>query len=334
MTAVSRAELALPVEMLEVRPGRTLAVHSRIRPGCKDVVFFFHGSCACLLQWQAQLDFMAGSFSVVACDLYGCGRSSKPRDWAAYDSRALLLDLAAVVRRFASSGLTVLVGHSAAAGFVLTLAGSLQQQVDAGAAGPLHIAGVVAISAVEALPAALGIFRLPLCILERIQWLLSAGFAESALHAETRAARTAAHKVRARLSRCQSESTPVALPITRCLRAARPLPIPGALATVRRRQRVQPDAHVSGVLPPAAASNGGANCRSRLPRLAPLRRIRPNRSTCGIATASGGTGCAPPSLIEARLQLLIACTAARLIACTVADWLPAWMHGHLTDLCG
>ena len=83
--ALRAAEAALPVDMVEVRPGRTLAVHARLRADADKIVFFVHGSCASMLQWRAQIEALAdGGHSVVAFDCFGCGRSPKPSVWAAY----------------------------------------------------------------------------------------------------------------------------------------------------------------------------------------------------------------------------------------------------------
>lgn len=197
-SALSSAEARLRVENVELREGRRLAVHSRIHPSSPHLILFIHGSCGSLVQWSHQLDHMARGASVVACDLYGCGRSEKPRNWAAYHSAALLLDLHALLDRFARNTdiKRVLVGHSAAAGFALKLA--LQQQA-ADTPSRLRVHGVVAISALDAVPPTVNLFRLPLCLLEKMQPALSAGFAASALHEATRACTTEEQKVRSLL---------------------------------------------------------------------------------------------------------------------------------------
>ncbi|KAL1519981.1 hypothetical protein AB1Y20_023465 [Prymnesium parvum] len=192
--AVARAEVALPVEYCQVRPGRMLAVHRRVHPRATHTLFFVHGSCGSLLQWQAQLDHSSRFSSVLAYDSYGCGRSPKPYEWEAYASHALIADLVALVQRFSASSSSeklVLVAHSAAAGFALQ---AVRWLSEAPGEGRRQIAGVVTVSALDAVPSALALFRLPLCVLTRLQPSLSAGFVEGALHEETRAARTEEHQ--------------------------------------------------------------------------------------------------------------------------------------------
>lgn len=194
--ALARIEAMLPVDMVEIRPGRFLAVHKRLRQNCKDTIFFFHGSCASLVQWKSQLDHMSQIASVIACDMYGCGRSPKPDNWESYSSRSLVLDLEALIRRFGSTeGKQVIVGHSAAAGFALQMAANAAMHAGESPTLSLHISGIVTVSALVSIPSAIMIFRLPLCLLKRMQPTLNRGFVAGALHSQTRAASTDEHKV-------------------------------------------------------------------------------------------------------------------------------------------
>lgn len=190
-SALAAAEARLPVDMIEVRPGRTLAVHRRMNDRVNDTALFVHGSCASLVQWEAQMCHLQASHSIIACDMCGCGRSPKPRgQWDAYSTPALLHDIAELARRFGGAGRLVLFGHSAGAGFVLQLLASEA----AGTSLPATHVSAVLISAIDAVPASLAIFRLPVCVLELLQPLLSASFTEAALHPDTRAARCDEHR--------------------------------------------------------------------------------------------------------------------------------------------
>ena len=216
--ALEAAQLALPTERVEIRKGRFLAVHHR--PGRSrdaDVAIFVHGSCASLVQWQYQIEHLAKSgTSVVAYDFYGCGRSAKPREWSCYSFGELYDDLVAIVKQYgareSSSGRNLLLAHSMGCSLALRLASEWGATgVNLGALALLSASDVVPPSASGASSAAAPrvllpaptpppprragtIFRLPECLLDRIQPLLSAGFASLALHEDTRAGRTPEHR--------------------------------------------------------------------------------------------------------------------------------------------
>ena len=196
MNAHEAAAAALPVELVELRPGRSLAVH-RSGPAGDHVVILVHGSCASMLQWQAQAAHLSGQgFSVVLYDWLGCGRSPKPRGWGLYGMEELYEDLKAVVRAYQAKH-TTLIGHSAGCGLCLRLAAECEA---AGGAPSTTLPRppsqlVLVAPVIGGLPAQLRlIFHLPLFILDYIQPSLSAGFKDLALHAETRKAATPEHE--------------------------------------------------------------------------------------------------------------------------------------------
>lgn len=142
-----------------------------------------------MTQWLEQLDALAEqSFNVVAFDAYGCDRSPKPESWEAYSSEELFQDLRALVGRFGAqqgSGRNVLMAHSFGCIFSLRLA----------AEQPDLIHALVLLGAPVMVPAIVGaLFRLPLCLLERMQPSLSADFKEKALTAATRESSSQGHK--------------------------------------------------------------------------------------------------------------------------------------------
>lgn len=128
--ALAAACSALPVELVELRPGRSVAVHRRAGKASKPRIFFVHGSCASMLQYQAMIEhFAAAGHEVVAYDFLGCGRSPKPDDWYAYSSDELRDDLAAVVARFGVGEVqNVLVCHSAGCSLALCIGASPRHQ--------------------------------------------------------------------------------------------------------------------------------------------------------------------------------------------------------------
>ena len=133
LAVLDAAHEALPVELVEVRPGRTLAIHSQPRPGAEQTVLFVHGSCGSLLQWKDQIALAAKERAVVAFDTFGCGRSPKPPEWDAYSFAELRDDLAAVLARFSVPGRTmVVVAHARACKEPQAGRARACQQVDTG----------------------------------------------------------------------------------------------------------------------------------------------------------------------------------------------------------
>ena len=221
MTPLKAAHATLPTERVEIRPGRILAVHAR--PGSRDVAIFVHGSCASQLQWLAQIEHAAAAgMTVVAYDFLGCGRSAKPHDWSCYSMDELYQDLVAIARRYgageSSGGRNVVVAHSMGCSLALRLA------AEWGTHG-VNVSGLALLGATDEIPAAAAspIFRLPLCLLDRIQPLLSAGFEARALHEETRAAATPAHRELIALAKARHCPRLAAAPLTRAPPSARPL---------------------------------------------------------------------------------------------------------------
>ena len=190
VSAVSRLQHELPVELVEARAGRSLAVHIHRNARTPHVLIFLHGSCATLLQWEAQLAAFREEYTVVAFDMYGCGRSPKPREWEAYSTTAHTDDLAFIVSRFGSGGggKTALVAHSAAVGLALRLAARRDGGIDA----------LALVSGVDSTPSTatspFSPFRLPLCALRMLHPKLDSAFEQLALHPTTREASSVAHR--------------------------------------------------------------------------------------------------------------------------------------------
>jgi abhydrolase domain-containing protein 8 len=171
MAALAAAQGSLPTELVEVRPGRTLAVHARVLHDSTHTLVFVHGSAASMLQWGAQIERFSADHSVVAIDAYGCGRSPKPQDWAAYSFEALTADLIAVLKRLVPPGSTpVLVAHSAGCSMAIAA-------VAAGLyAGAGRVAGLCLLGGYVEAPVPHPVFYLPVPVLRLIQPILSSGF--------------------------------------------------------------------------------------------------------------------------------------------------------------
>jgi len=207
MLLMLAAHAAVPVEQIEIRPGRTVALHRReSRQRSNKTIIFVHGSAASVLQWREQIElFASAGYHVVAYDAVGCGRSPAPVGWEVYSTEALYDDLKAVVARYGSSGSIVLAGHSAGCSHVCRFAAEAAGTPDPNCVSTLPKpatapAAVVLLAPISSLPGALGIFKLPVFVLELIRPMLSSGFAERAFHARTREASTDAHRDLVQLS--------------------------------------------------------------------------------------------------------------------------------------
>ena len=175
----------LPVEICQIRPGRTIAVHHH-RPPTKAVLrarlFFVHGSCGSMLQYEQLIaHFAAAGHEIVAFDFVGCGRSPKPRSWYAYSFEALQADTAAVVAKYSggssSAAKNILVCHSA--GCLLGL--GILAAADVHAVHGLVLMAPAYVAAYKPLP----LFYLPARVLGWIQLQLDSAFEALALHEKT-----------------------------------------------------------------------------------------------------------------------------------------------------
>jgi len=119
--------------------------------GVGESVVFLHGLGSCAEDWLPQLDYLRGRYRVIACDLRGHGRSSKPR--GPYSIERFAADVAVVLREVAA-GPAHVVG--------LSLGGmvAFQLAVDA----PALVRSLVIVNSGPAVPAATFRQRLPLHI--------------------------------------------------------------------------------------------------------------------------------------------------------------------------
>ena len=221
-SALATAEAALPVDLVEIRPGRSIAVHIRCRglsgspnqPPPENPpprLFFVHGSCASMLQYRALIDHLSGAgHEVIAYDFLGCGRSSKPLSWSAYDFAELRSDLIAVIDRYSGGAgddstrtKNVLVCHSAGC--------SLGIGVAARGAGAAYVDGMVLMGGPAGPYRAHPVFYLPVPILDRLQPTLSAGFESLALHPRTFEGSTEERKEALALAKDTNGSNPMSM---------------------------------------------------------------------------------------------------------------------------
>ncbi len=119
--------------------------------GAGEPVLFIHGLGSCTEDWQPQIDHFRHGYRVVACDLRGHGRSSKPR--GPYSIESFASDVASMLREL-QTGPAHVVGISLG-GMV-----AFQLAVDA----PELVRSLTIVNSGPAVPAATFKQRLPLHI--------------------------------------------------------------------------------------------------------------------------------------------------------------------------
>mmetsp|Transcript_46259 Transcript_46259/g.107719 ORF Transcript_46259/g.107719 Transcript_46259/m.107719 type:complete len:293 (-) Transcript_46259:68-946(-) len=199
-------EARLPVEQIEIRPGRRIAVHHRPGHGTGYRLIFVHGSCASMLQFEPMIShFAAAGQDVVAFDLVGCGRSPKPRCWYAYAFHEFAADLEAVVVKYGKQpARNVLVCHSAGCWLGLNLVNTaISNGREAPTAG-MCLMGAGYVGKWTTPP----IFYLPAIVLGWMQPLLSASFETMALHQKTHDGATKARRQARALAKEVNASNP------------------------------------------------------------------------------------------------------------------------------
>jgi pimeloyl-ACP methyl ester carboxylesterase len=98
-------------EMIEVGEGVTLEVSVTNRGGERGLALLLHGFPELAFSWRFQIDLLASmGYEVWAPNTRGYGKSSKPREVAAYRADLLLQDIAALIDRSGRDRVT-LIGH-------------------------------------------------------------------------------------------------------------------------------------------------------------------------------------------------------------------------------
>jgi len=189
--------------IVELRPGRRVRVFHHIAASggsaAKAAILFCHGSMASMLQYRANIEYAMnrGDLDILAYDWLGCGGSEKPRDWDAYSTSELLLDLEAAychLLRAGPKGIpSILVGHSFGTSLVTQFDAELRaaaaadifESSDSALLPPPAALCLISPSDGENLGAALAVFRLPEFALRALQPSMNDSFATAALHPST-----------------------------------------------------------------------------------------------------------------------------------------------------
>eukprot|EP01062_Namystynia_karyoxenos_P025423 TRINITY_DN20001_c0_g1_i2.p1 TRINITY_DN20001_c0_g1~~TRINITY_DN20001_c0_g1_i2.p1 ORF type:complete len:364 (+),score=113.33 TRINITY_DN20001_c0_g1_i2:65-1093(+) len=177
-----------------IRPGRRVVLleaasgAAEPRDAPHVTVFLFHGSCARMGQFEAQLEalFNAGDQPIrfITYDAVGCGRSECPADPSALSPWELINDACALFARMAGDGPCVLLGHSFGCNVALHVAARHPSRVRS----LLLIGPPPPMAGREELRKALAVFRLPNIMLWLIRPLLAIGFQRMALAPQASAA--------------------------------------------------------------------------------------------------------------------------------------------------
>ena len=82
------------ISKIFVRPNRKICIYYKDFGFDKPLLFFIHGSCARMGQFEEQIKFFESKklFTILAYDQFGCGKSDKPKNWNAYSAKNLLQD--------------------------------------------------------------------------------------------------------------------------------------------------------------------------------------------------------------------------------------------------
>jgi len=184
-------------EIIELRPGRRVRLLQHKASDAKASLLFCHGSMASMLQYRANIEYAMsrGDVNILAYDWLGCGGSEKPRDWDAYSTPNLLLDLEAAYCRLikdAPLGTPCIVishsfGTSLATQFDAETRSAIAADIFESSLGsallpPPTALCLMAPSDGECFGSEMSVFMLPEFALRGLQPSMTASFAKAALH--------------------------------------------------------------------------------------------------------------------------------------------------------
>jgi len=167
------------LELEELVPGRWLRVFRNLDKSNSIIIVFIHGACGWMGQYRYQIEhFVKNSQTgVVALDLFGCGKSYKPKGPDLYSNAKLVEDCNMLLQSLPKDVPLVLVGHSYGTSIVMELAKTRKRLVQG-----LILLGPADISDKRVTPM---IFSLPNWILYILQPCLDQAFKAKALDPDT-----------------------------------------------------------------------------------------------------------------------------------------------------
>jgi abhydrolase domain-containing protein 8 len=169
-----------------IRPGRNLYTRTIISKTPLLNLVWVHGTCAKSSQFDAVVEKMSATNSVVACYLYdamGCGQSPILSEWDAYTTKEAALDLRAFLEKCIEdkSLPTVVIGHSYAVTVIIRM---LAQNRHVNVAACVFLSSALKGSPVPLHNRGHPIFKLPVVLLKCLQPFLTKEFIRLAYHPE------------------------------------------------------------------------------------------------------------------------------------------------------
>jgi len=156
----------------EIRLGYELEIYHH-GTDSDTFIFFIHGAGGRADQWHHQINALKDKNTIVAFDLLGHGKSPKPK--AGYTFSELIGDVEKIYTKYKREN-NIVIAHSYGVAFALQLAlkneHKIQKLILIGANKPRPITRV-------------GLWNLPLFMLEWLRPVFSNGFAKNAFHPDT-----------------------------------------------------------------------------------------------------------------------------------------------------
>ena len=136
-------------------------------------IFFIHGAGGRADQWHHQINTLKEKYNIIAFDLLGHGNSPKPK--TGYTFSELMKDIESIYNKYKREH-NIVIAHSYGVAFALQLALKNEQKIQKliliGANKPRSITRV-------------GLWNLPVFILEWLRPVFSNGFAKNAFHPDS-----------------------------------------------------------------------------------------------------------------------------------------------------
>lgn len=137
------------------------------------LIFFIHGAGGRADQWHKQINALKDKYSILSFDLLGHGKSPKPK--TGYTFLELMREVEAIYNKYKREQ-NIIIAHSYGVAFALQLAlkneHKIQKLILLGANKPRPIKRV-------------GLWNLPVFMLERLRPVFSNGFAKNAFHSDS-----------------------------------------------------------------------------------------------------------------------------------------------------
>jgi pimeloyl-ACP methyl ester carboxylesterase len=162
---------------IEIRPGRTINLRVIQHPTSDKTAFLIHGLGGRGEQWRFQLDLLKQDYTLIIPDLYGNGKSDKPKpDNNTYTFTEFDKDISVLFNKYASND-NIVMGHSYGGTFATSLTIKNQNKIS-----KLILIAPVPCAPSLSLPL---MYRLPAPLLQLFRPLLEKEFQKAAFDPST-----------------------------------------------------------------------------------------------------------------------------------------------------